>query len=87
MQTTLLPAVLPLAPCAYAVTAEIYAARYADLARDILRAANNLAGVHTQRHEDELATLAEAYQAIAARYEALAAELAAAERAANEAAE
>ena len=69
---------LPLAPCAYAVTAEIYAARYTDLARDVLRAASNLGGVHTQRHEDELAVLAEAYAAIAARYDVLAAELEAA---------
>jgi hypothetical protein len=77
----LLPAALPLAPCAAAVDASLYAERYADLARDILRAAGNLHGAHTQRHEDELAVLAEAYQVIAARYEALAAELAAAERA------
>jgi len=81
----LLPSVLPLAPCTAAVDAELYAARYADLARDVLRAAGNLQGVHTQRHEDELAVLAEAYQAIAARYEALREKLAAAERAANEA--
>jgi hypothetical protein len=78
---SLTPAALPLAPCTAAVDAELYAARYADLARDVLRAAGNLGGVHTQRHEDELAVLAEAYAAIAARYEALAAELAAAERA------
>jgi hypothetical protein len=72
---------LPLAPCVASVDARLYAERYADLARDILFAVGNLHGVHTQRHEDELAVLAEAYQAIAARYEALAAELAAAERA------
>jgi hypothetical protein len=79
---TLAPAVLPLAPCAASVDARLYAERYTDLARDVLRAAGNLGGAHTQRHEDELATLADQYAAIAARYEALAAELAAAERAA-----
>ena len=79
---TLSPTALPLAPCAASVDARLYSERYADLARDVLRASGNLHGVHTQRHEDELAVLADAYQAIAARYEALAAELAAAERAA-----
>jgi len=73
------PAALPLAPCAASVDARLYSERYADLAHDVLRAADNLGGVHTQRHEDELAVLAEAYQAIAARYEALAAALAATE--------
>jgi len=72
------PTTLPLAPCAASVDARLYAERYTDLALDILRAAGNLHGAHTQRHEDELAVLAEAYAAIAARYDVLAAELEAA---------